>query len=102
MNAFGALFGELELPLKRQGITMGVNQARTSKGEGRESNAGISKKGSVEFDSVSDLLHLPPELVAEAGRRGLVKIVLGNTSWVGADDVAATQANNTTGAKFTR
>lgn len=102
MNAFGGLLGELEIPLKRLGVSMGVNQARQSDGSGRESSAGVSKKGSVEFDSVADLLHLPPVLVEELGRRGLVKIVCGNTSWVGADDIAAQEANSTSGAKFKR
>lgn len=102
MNCFGALLGELELPLKRLGVNMGVNQARTVTGEGRESSSGVSKKGSVEFGSVEDVLHLPPQLLGEMASRGLIRLVLGNTSWLAADDQAAEQANSTTGKKFSR
>jgi hypothetical protein len=101
INAFGAMLGSLELPLKARNIEIGINQARDKDGKGRESSAGISKKGSVEFFSISDLLHLPPALLAQLGARNLLKIVGGKADWVGKDEIVS-QAGTATAMSFTR
>lgn len=101
LNAFGAILGSLELDLKARNIEIGVNQARDKDGKGRESQAGISKKGSVEFFSVRDLLHLPPALLDQLGTRNLLKIVGGKTDWLGKDEIVA-QAGTATAMSFTR
>jgi hypothetical protein len=96
------VFTHFVVPLKRRGFKVELNTATSEGGNGRESSSGTSHKSQYLLPNPDALKHIDPEVLAWYSSQSACRVVFGESNYISADDSAAQQANNTTGAKFTR
>ena len=96
------IFTHFVIPLKRRGFKVELNTATAEGGMGRESSNGTSHKSQYLLSDPDALNHIDPEVLEWYHKQNASRLVFGETSYISADDAAATTANATTGKKFKR